>query len=304
MSTPVSTTGARSRGAGAFNLLAAGVLWGTGGLAGAVLAVRAQLHPLSVASYRLLLGGGFAVLLLWLTGGSRLLPRTGAVTRRLLTAGILLALFQACYFASVTLTSVSIATMTTIGSAPVFVALGDAVRERRLPSISTVLSVAGALLGLVLLTWSPEDVADRWNLVAGVVCALVSGAGFATLTLVTRSQVEGLDPLRTTAFGLLVGGLLLLPLGLLSGMALPVRLDVLAVAAYLGVVPTALAYLAYFRGLRRSQPVLAALAALLEPLTAALLAAVLLGERLGITGWCGAALLAGTIAASYLRARE
>ncbi|NIJ11193.1 DME family drug/metabolite transporter [Saccharomonospora amisosensis] len=314
MSISAAGTGARTR-AGALNLLVAGVLWGTGGLAGSVLATKADLHPLAVASYRLLLGGGFAVVLLWLTGGlrtfprtyprtyPRTFPRTGTVARRLLTAGALLALFQACYFASVTLTSVSIATMTTIGSAPVFVALGDAVLERRRPSNATVLSLAGALLGLALLTWSPGG-GDRWRLVAGVACALVSGLGFATLTLATRRQVEGLDPLRTTAFGLLVGGVLLLPLGLWTGMALPARLDVLAVAAYLGVVPTALAYLAYFRGLRRSQPVLAALAALLEPLTAALLAAVLLGERLGVLGWCGAALLAGTIAASYLRPRE
>ncbi|EHR51993.1 putative permease, DMT superfamily [Saccharomonospora marina XMU15] len=294
---------ARTR-AGALNLLVAGVLWGTGGLAGSVLATRAHLHPLAVASYRLLLGGGFAVVLLWIIGGLRTLPRTRTVARRLLTAGALLALFQACYFASVTLTSVSIATMTTIGSAPVFVALGDAVLERRRPSNATVLSLAGALLGLVLLTWSPDGGGDRWRLAAGVVCALVSGLGFATLTLATRRQVEGLDPLRTTAFGLLLGGVLLLPLGLWTGMALPARLDVLAVAVYLGVVPTALAYLAYFRGLRRSQPVLAALAALLEPLTAALLAAVLLGERLGALGWCGAALLAGTIAVSYLRPRE
>jgi DME family drug/metabolite transporter len=73
----------------------------------------------------------------------------------------------------------------------------------------------------------------------------------------------------------------------------------LAVTIYLGLVPTALAYAAYFRGLVRAHPVLAALSALLEPLTAAVLSALLLRERLGVVGWCGAALLVGALAVSY-----
>lgn len=296
-----SSTAVRTSRAGAASLIAAGVLWGTGGLAGSVLAARADLHPLSVAAYRLLLGGGFAVLFLWFTGGLRALPRTRAVARRLLAAGALLAVFQACYFAAVALTSVSLATMTTIGSSPVFVALATAVLDRRRPTTPTILSIAGAVAGLILLTWSPGGAGERWQLLAGLVLALASGAGFAALTLVTRRPVEGLDSLRTTAFGLLGGGVLLLPAALWLGAGLPWDAGVLAVAAYLGAVPTALAYVAYFRGLSRSHPVLAALSALLEPLTAALLAAVLLGDRLGVAGWCGAALLAASIAVSYWR---
>jgi DME family drug/metabolite transporter len=108
-----------------------------------------------------------------------------------------------------------------------------------------------------------------------------------------------LDPLRTTAFGCLIGGLLLLPIACWLGFAIPLRADVLAVALYLGLVPTALAYAAYFRALTGAPAVVAALSALLEPLTAAMLAAVLLGERLGVAGWCGATLLVAALAATY-----
>lgn len=83
---------------------------------------------------------------------------------------------------------------------------------------------------------------------------------------------------------------------------MPLRTEVLAMSVYFGLVPTALAYIAYiayFRGLRSSPVLPAALAALLEPLTAALLGAVLLDDRLGVTGWCGAALLAGSLLAGY-----
>ncbi|WP_157577160.1 DMT family transporter, partial [Saccharomonospora iraqiensis] len=129
--------------------------------------------------------------------------------------------------------------------------------------------------------------------------ALAAGAAFATLTLVTRRPVAGLDPLRTTAFGCLVGGVALVPFAAGPGLAVPVQADVLAVVLYLGAVPTALAYFAYFSGLRSAHPTVAALSALLEPVTAALLAALVLGDRLGVAGWCGAVLLVAAIAVSH-----
>ncbi|MBF6171593.1 DMT family transporter [Nocardia blacklockiae] len=290
---------ARDRAAAA--LVAAGILWGTGGLAGSLLADRAGLSPLSVATYRLLLGGGLAIVLLAVSGGLRGLPRTRAAGRRMLGTGALLGCYQACYFVAVQHISVSLATMVTIGTLPVFVAIGAAVRDRRAPGGTTLLAIAVAVTGLVLLTWSPGGVASGWTLVAGVGWALLAAAGFALMTLLTATPVPGLDPLRTTAFGMLTGGLLLTPAALVSGMALPLRADVLLTAGYLGSAPTALAYTAYFRGLRTAAPVLAALAALLEPLTAALLSAVVLGDRLGGAGWCGAALLITALAISYRR---
>jgi DME family drug/metabolite transporter len=66
-------------------------------------------------------------------------------------------------------------------------------------------------------------------------------------------------------------------------------------------VPTALAYAAYLRGLATAHPVLGALSAVLEPLTAAVLSAALFGERLGVTAWCGAAVLVAALAIGYWR---
>ncbi|HET6289586.1 MAG TPA: EamA family transporter [Amycolatopsis sp.] len=276
-------------------LVLAGVLWGTGGLTGSLLASRAGLHPLSVAAYRLLIGGVLAIGYLWLTGGLRGLPRSTGVRRRLLVVGGLFALFQTSYFVAVSLSSVSVATMTTIGSAPVLLAVATVVRTRKLPTRWTAVSLAGSLIGLALLQWTPGEEVNA----AGVLFALLAAAGFAALTLVTANRVEGLDPLPTTAFGCLIGGAALTPAALWFGMAVPVQADVLTLVVYFGVVPTALAYAAYFRGLEGAHPVLAALSALLEPLTAALLSMALLGERLGTVGWCGAAVLIAALAVAY-----
>lgn len=294
----LSVVHTRTRGRSAAFLITAGVCWGTGGLAGSVL-VANGLHPLSVAAYRLLLGGSLVVLFLLATAGVQVAP-TSAVARRLGAAGALLATFQACYFSAVALTSVSLATMVTIGSVPVFVAGATSIRTRRLPSGGTVVALVVAVLGLMLLTWAPVGM-DGVRLAGGVACALLAGAGFASLTLLTRRQVDGLGALHTAAFGCLAGGVLLLPLGLLFGMGMPLRVEPLVAVIYLGAIPTALAYTAYFTGLRDSHPVLAALSALLEPLTAALLAMFLLSDRLGVTGWCGAALLVAALAVSQLR---
>ena len=60
---------------------------------------------------------------------------------------------------------------------------------------------------------------------------------------------------------------------------------------YLGVVTAALALLVFSWGAARLTPTALTVATLIEPLTAVLLAAVLLGQTLSATQWLGGALL-------------
>ncbi|MFC7614089.1 DMT family transporter [Actinokineospora soli] len=277
-------------------LVFAGLLWGTGGLAGALLQARTGLHPVAVAAYRLLIGGGLATAALLVLRTP--VPRTAAVARRLLAAGALVGLFQAGYFAAVALTSVSLATLLTIGSVPVFVAIATAERKPR-----ALAAIGLAVAGLALLAGAPAT-GDGWRTAGGIALSLATGAGFAALTLLNRRPVPGLSSGATTALGLLVGGVLLLPLALAAGMALPAGGDVLLIAAYLGIVPTALAYGAYFAGLRGAPAVTAALCSMLEPLTATVLAVVLLDDRMTAAGVVGAALLFAALVLNAVPARR
>jgi DME family drug/metabolite transporter len=130
--------------------------------------------------------------------------------------------------------------------------------------------------------------------------SLLAGGGFAALTMISARPLPGQHVI--TSVGLFVGGLFLVPFALFGGgMSLPLRLDVVLLVGYLGVVPTALAYGAYFLGLRHAHPTAAALASMLEPLTATLLAVGLNGERLSATGILGALLIAGALGGFYLR---
>jgi drug/metabolite transporter, DME family len=271
-------------------LVVAGVLWGTGGLSGALLGAAGGIDAVPVAAYRLLVGGLVAVVAVIATGRFRRLPWS-----RLLAAGGLLALFQAAYQVAVVLISVSLATLLTIGCVPVFVTAAAAVRDRAVPERRALVAIAVSLVGLALLCGAPTE----GNLVGGVAMSLLAGAGFAALTLIGGGSAA--DRASLIAAGLLVGGVLLAPVALTQGMAVPLTGEVLLLTAYLGVVPTAVAYGAYFLGLRHAHPTAAALATMLEPLTATLLAVAWHGERLGLAGFLGAALICTALAAFYLR---
>jgi DME family drug/metabolite transporter len=70
----------------------------------------------------------------------------------------------------------------------------------------------------------------------------------------------------------------------------------LGLLVLLGVGPTAIAYAAYFRGLRTAPAGTAALMSLLEPLVGTALAVLILGDRLGPAGVTGAALMITALA--------
>ncbi|MFG1922865.1 DMT family transporter [Cryptosporangium sp. NPDC048952] len=268
-------------------LVVAGICWGTGGVTGRALASAGDVSAPSVAAYRLLVGGALLVLVLLVM---RRWPRSRAAWLRVLTVAALAAAFQASYFAAIAVSSVTLATLIAIGSAPLLVLVADTVSTRRLPHRGTVRPVVVGIAGLALLVGAPSG-----GTVAGVGLAVLAGAGFAALTLIGRRPVAGLDEATTTGYGFLLGGMLLLPVA--DGVA--VNASTVGLLAFLGTVPTALAYTLYFRGLRSSSAVTATVVALLEPLTAAVLAAALFGERLSVPATVGAVLLLGSIVDRY-----
>jgi len=268
-------------------LVAAGVLWGTGGLLGRMLGDATGLSSLAVATYRLTVGG--LLLLGYLLATGARVPRSRAAWARIAAVGALSALFQVAYFTSVALTTVIVATLVTIGSSPVLVLL---VRPRGADRRS-LLAVGLALGGLVLLVGVPTDGGpSAAALLAGAGCALAAAAGFTAMSLIGARPVPDLDAMTTTGIGFTLGGALLVPLAATtSGLAFTPTAAAVGLALAFGLVPTAVAYTCYFRGLRGAPAGVGVLMALLEPLTGALLSVLLLGERLGVTGIAGGLLL-------------
>jgi DME family drug/metabolite transporter len=272
-----------------------GLLWGAGGLIGTLLGRAAGLSALSVAAYRLLAAGGLMVGCLMLTG--RRWPAGRAAWTRIAVNGLLSAVFQGCYFAAISLTSVSLATLITIGGTPVIVAVVEQARGRRALGRAGAVTLAMALAGLGLLIGLPGGGLSETAVLAGAGMALLSAAAFAAVTLFGPSLVTGLDSLTLNGYGFSLGGAVLLPLAAAFGGGAGFRpgLASAGLLAALGVGPTAAAYTLYFRGLRNASASTAALLTLIEPLAAAALAAAVLGDRLGVTGIAGAALLLAAV---------
>ena len=301
VSITVPAAARRRPGTGLLYLVTSGLLWGTGGVTGSLLHRTTGLSAISVAAFRLTVGGVLIVVFLTVTG--RRWPAGRAAWTRIIVIGLLAALYQSCYFTAVSLTSVPLATLVTIGTAPVIV-LGV---ERATGRGSSRLAVGAsglALVGLGLLVGLPSGFSET-AVLAGAGMAVLAAAGFAAVTLTGSRPVPGLDDLTLTGFGFALGGLALMPVAAsIGGLSFRPGVPAFSLLIALGTGPTAVAYTLYFRGLRTAAASTAALMTLLEPLTGAILAAFTLGERLSGTGITGAAILATAVILTVHADRE
>jgi DME family drug/metabolite transporter len=286
-----------------FCVVAAGLLWGTGGLTGALLGQVAELHPLAIATYRLA-GGGLSLLaVLACAGRLPRLPRRALP--RVLTVGALTGMYQACYFAAVALTDLAVATLITLGAAPVLVIAAEVVMHRRRPSTASLIAIGLAVFGLGLLVGVPgvPGVARGGTLIAGALLAVASASGFAALTLLGRRPVAGLDASATIGYGFASGAVLLAAVTWPTvGLGFVPTAASVGLLLYLGWVPTALAYALFFTGLLRGVTASsAAVVAVLEPLTATALGMLVLGARLGVSELAGGGLLCAAVLVAGVR---
>jgi len=131
----------------------------------------------------------------------------------------------------------------------------------------------------------------------GVVLAVVAGSGYATYAILAKRMLRlGHAPERVMAASFSLGALLLVPVLIAGDLSWLRSGDGLAMALFLGAIPTALAYVLFARGLRHLTPGETATLTLAEPLTATGLGILVLGERPGLVAGVGAALvLAGLL---------
>jgi drug/metabolite transporter, DME family len=300
------STAARAPLRGRAGLIAVGgsaVLWGTTGVAVTIVHDRTGLTAVSIGAIRLLVAA--AVLALWLRPAG--VGRAWAMWRRrpvaLVLAGLGLGAYQALYFVGIQNVGVSISTLVSLGVAPVLLTVGGAAARRRLPGPASLLILVTAVAGLALVSLRPTGGAAPHPLL-GVLASVGSGVGYAATTVLNRRLAGGNDPLLLTGITSVVGGVALLPLALVAGVWWPSDAVAGGWLLYIGVVPTVVAYGLFYLGLRTVPSEVAGVLTLLEPLTAALLAALALHESLSRPGILGAALLLAAIAGLSLRAPE
>ncbi|WP_318198527.1 DMT family transporter [Streptomyces sp. MCL20-2] len=280
-------------------LVIAGVAWGTAGAAASLIFRVSDLGPLALSFWRC--AGGLVLLAGALALRPRRAPREPEPRRRrllrILGTGIGLTVFQSAYFAAVEVTGLAVGTVVTLGAGPVLIAVGARVLLGERLGRGGLAAVAGALTGLAVLVLGGEggDVVP-----AGVLLALLSAAGYAAITLLTRwlGRDGGGDALTTSAWAFGIGAVGLLPMALAEGLV-PHTAEtgqVLWLIVYVAAVPTALAYALYFAGAAAVRAATVSVIMLLEPVSAAVIAVTVLRERLTAATVLGTLLLLAAVA--------
>lgn len=265
-------------------VVAAAALWGTTGTAQAF--APAGTPSAAVGAMRLIIGG---LALLAFALARRTLPAPGpwpVVATFLAGAGV--AAYQLFFFAAVARTGVALGSLVTVGSAPILAGALALLIRREMPGWRWVAATALAVAGCTLLVGAGQ----QFDVDAGgVALALGAGISYAGYTVASKQVLDRQPPDAAIAVVFCLGALLLVPVLFFSDMTWLGRPRGLAVALHLGLVATALSYFLFARGLRATPVATAVTLSLSEPLTAALLGVLVLGERLAPLAMLGAGLL-------------
>ncbi|WP_419993058.1 EamA family transporter [Streptomyces boninensis] len=293
---------AQGRSAGLTLALVSAFAFGGSGVAAKPL-IEAGLDPLHVVWIRIT---GAALVLLPLAWRHRDLVRT----RPALLAGFgLLAVagVQACYFAAISRIPVGVALLIEYLAPALVLGWVRFVQRRpvtRAAAVGVVLAVAG--LACVVEIWSGLGFdAIGLTLALGAACCQV---GYFVLSDHGSDGSDAPDPMGVIAYGLLVGAAVLtviarpwnMDFGLLTGAADMGGTDTpaWALAAWIVLVATVVAYLTGVVAVRRLSPQVAGVVACLEAVIATVLAWVLLDEHLTAPQLIGGAVvLAGAFIA-------
>jgi DME family drug/metabolite transporter len=270
------------------------VLWGTTGTA-ATFAPEAG--PLAIGAAALGIGGILqAAIAVPELRRSRdaLRPRRGLV----LVGALAVFAYPLAFYSSMHLAGVAIGSVVSLASAPLASGALERLVEGKVLSRWWLLAAGLGITGGLLLCVSAfdEPTGDPWATLSGTALGLVAGASYALYSWVThRLMSTGVS--RAAAMGAVfgLGGTLLLPILLLTGAPLLASAPAALTAGYMALVPMFLGYLLFGYGLTRISASAATTITLVEPAVAAVLAVLIVGERLSIAGWAGLAVVSAAL---------
>jgi drug/metabolite transporter, DME family len=261
-------------------VLSAACLWATFGIFAKFL-YEAGFSPIELASVRAAVAFAGVALFALVTRRSVRLPLRALPF--FAAYGILgFAVFELIFFAALERTTVSVA-VALLYTAPAFVLILSALLWRERISSFRILSLLIVLSGVMLVTGAASGLLRGTATLpaSALLLGLGSGLGYAFYTLFSKVATERHGPLASLfwsfAFATIALGVLADPVTPFSRS--PSHAPLLI---GLGIVPTILPYAFYLAALRALRASTAAMLASIEPGVAAVLAALLLNERMDL----------------------
>ena len=258
---------------------------GLAGTAGTVAAVYAINTPSPVIGFVRLFIGAITLLLLapFLGGKLRNLPRL--VTRPgVWIMGASSASYQVFFFASVDRTGVATAALITVGCIPVSAGIVGWIFLRERPTKIWYLSTAIAISGLVVASLGELETNDA----TGLLYAVLAGSGIGAYINAAKIEVRaGGHSTQLPGMAFLLGSIGLFFVVRSDLMQMQWTTQTILLAVYLGAVTMGIANGIQIVGLRGISPGVASTMMLADPVTAAVLGVVVLGEAVTLNGTIG-----------------
>lgn len=284
---------------GALFVLAASVLWGTTGTAATF---APDVSPLAIGAVAMGFGG---LLQAAIAARPMMAFRTSLRSqwRTVALGALAVAAYPMAFYSSMHLAGVAVGTVVSIGSAPLASAVIERIVDKRPFTGRWVAGAALGVSGAVLLCVADAPHADAtpaagtgWSAPAGISLGLLAGLTYALYSWAAHRLINTGVPSRAVmgaVFG--IGGLLLMPVLAATGAPFVASWQDLSVGVYMALVPMFAGYVLFGWGLARVRASTATTLSLSETVVAAVLAVMVVGERLPALAWAGAALILGSL---------
>lgn len=269
----------------------AGVMWGTGALVVNVLVTQDGFTPENISFWRFLIG---AVVLILVFGRDISWKRLKPVLTTVLLAGAAMAGYVLLWFLGIEQIGAAVPTLIALCLPPVIVTIVAVLRGQEKADLQLILVLLGAIIGTVLIITQQEATqagVNTHSALLGILFSIGSAILYAGFSMVSGRISIALGAGPATTCLTMVAACVMSLYALFRPFTWPTDIPPQAWFLYLGVVTAALALLAFSWGAARLKPTALTVATLLEPLTAVILSALLLGQRLSALQWVGGILL-------------
>jgi len=156
-----------------------------------------------------------------------------------------------------------------------------------------------AIIGVILAFGIFDEEAGRDNKIFGALLALGSAVFYATVIIMNK-KISGVTPYDKTFVQLASAALVMLPYVFLTINPDSISFEpkTIILLVIIGVVHTGFAYQMYFGTLERLKAQTAALLSYIDPITAIVISALILREKISILTIIGAILILGSAVVS------
>jgi drug/metabolite transporter (DMT)-like permease len=272
-------------------IITAAILWGLAGIfAKKIIGMSVQ----NIIFYRVALAFLIILIILLISGNMDKIKLKDKKIYLVLFS-ILQVATMLTYFVSVLNASVSVAVLL-LYTAPVYVTVLSPLLLKENPARKEIMALASSIVGIVIIV-DPAKLDFSYSV--GIAAGVLSGISYALEILTSKYIGQSYTGYTQAFWSFAIAVLILLPVGIVPAGVVSGNIIYLILLA---IFPTILAVSLYFNGLKKVKASSASILGLIEPVSAVILAALILGERITIPVFLGGALIL-TGAAIVMRER-